>query len=356
MSLIHCRFNIYRTLGTLRNLGPAYRVSLSIVSPVRNLSSAHPKREKEKYDQLLREQIIRATLQHGMPVSAPSPGISQQMKSAAKVLAKTYGILVAIYILLQILMANKDKEDSNGIFIPVVLKLSRSGFHQYQFPHDLRYLDKEAYNHFAFELKQFPDGSLDSYNVVLQYENIKYQVLEQLSKHHKIKHLMGIPIFIENGPIEASDYVRDTFGFNNDFNIWVEVKTPVISGPQISLEDGLVLWKVKSLGFGESSIQRLFSLMGKTLDQIESLDRILAIPETTDLPNDHIIEKSGIKKAKDYNIYYVGEFNITDKTKKSKARIVYVGTIDFNHLSLNRGVKLLSMKLIMQDETYKLLW
>lgn len=351
-------------------------VSLTSTTPRTYITSHPPNRkdsEKEKYDQLLREQIIRATFQRGVPMVAPSPGVLQQIKNTAKMLGKGYGILVAIYILLQLFMARRDKEDSNtSVFIPLVFKFSRSGYHRYQFPHELQYVDQRAHDYFVTELNQLSkhksedldvalskQSALDSYKVVLQHENVKYQVLEQLSKHHTIKKLMGIPIFLEDGPLDPSKYLKDTFGFEQDFNIWVEVKTPIVSGLQIDLDgEGLLrsLWKVKSLNFGESSIQHLFSLVEKTFDHIDSLDLILTIPETIGQPDgDHLIEKSGVKKVKDYDIYYVGEFEITDNTKETKGRVVYVGTIDFNHLAINRGVKLLSLKLIMENETYKLL-
>ena len=349
---------------------------LTSTTPRTYITSHPPNRkdsEKEKYDQLLREQIIRATLQRGVPMVAPSPGVFQQIKNTAKMLGKSYGILVAIYILLQLYMARRDKEDSKtSVFIPLVFKFSRSGYHRYQFPHQLQYVDQRAHDYFVTELNQLSkhksedlevtlskQSALDSYKVVLQHENVKYQVLEQLSKHHTIKKLMGIPIFIEDGPLDASKYLKDTFGFEQDFNIWVEVKTPIVSGLQIDLDgEGLLrsLWKVKSLNVGESSIQHLFSLVEKTFDHIDSLDLILTIPETIgQTEGDHLIEKSGVKKVKDYDIYYVGEFEITDNTKETKGRVVYVGTIDFNHLAINRGVKLLSLKLIMENETYKLL-
>lgn len=200
---------------------------------------------------------------------------------------------------------------SKEIFFPFWFHTNIFGKSKYEFPQSIKYFDDD----FTIEdLKQ------------LEERNIQFKVLEILSSNSSIKQIFNLPINVSS---------------SSDFHIWVENKYPTMSGvmlPQMT-------WRVKLIKIIEFVDDFLVAL-GLKLNRLD-----LKIKES---------EFDSVQNInrRDYNIMFKGKFVVSDKYNAHKGFLEYGGTIDFNHLLVNKGVKICSMNLIKSDQekvNYKIL-
>ncbi|KAK6201482.1 uncharacterized protein RJT21DRAFT_35499 [Scheffersomyces amazonensis] len=335
--------------------------------------------EKLKYDQMLRDRLISSGI-----------GNDTHLKDKRRLPLKTIILLIAtsstltmvVYVITQLIKFYGETDDDNdeiktkrrAIFLPIWLNLNLLWQKSFTFPGGIMYLDKEYYEYLMVEIDQLiknksQNPDLVDYLKLLEDENIKYSVLEHVSMNHRIKEIFGLPLTISSIEDDPS---------TPHLSLWVESKYISVSGIQIELEryksiegqthenkfKANASWVVKPINIITSINNALISL-GLKLDRLDneqiktherSSGKIHEVPIVDN--KDHKV----INGPKDYEIKFKGELQLSDKNHFESGIIKYQGQIDFDHLMINRGVKITTMELIMSPKsnpgeriTYKIL-
>ncbi|CCE82699.1 Piso0_002440 [Millerozyma farinosa CBS 7064] len=204
----------------------------------------------------------------------------------------------------------------------------------YSFPKDLKYLDPECYRYFVAQLsrEETVNGSftVDSIPKILEEENIKYKILEELSRNTNIRQMFKVPF--------------DFALFTENFKIWIDPKHPTVSGIKIDIDstrDTTSLrasWSIRSVNM--NTILNDFAITaGVKLDKLEA-----AQPTKT---TDKASEATSIASPKDYDIRFAGQVRLLNNADSYLGTIKYKGCIDFNHILLNRGIKVSEVDMLV---------
>ncbi|KAK6456424.1 uncharacterized protein RJT20DRAFT_135179 [Scheffersomyces xylosifermentans] len=347
---------------------PSYRpfpvLSRNLVRRNESNCSSHSYKqeyEKQKYDQLLRESIIQSTIANGSKVGNGSTGIKDNRRLSLRtifiLIATSSTLSMALYVVIQLVKFNE--EDSNEsisrkhIFLPLWLNSNLLYQKTFSFPGGLNYLDRDYAAYLQTEMAQLNKSSksdLNNYLEILEKDNIKFTILEQVSSNIRVKKIFGLPLTV--------NCLEDS-----KFQIWLETKYPSISGIEIDIEKSKVedkrtsynaFWTVKSINIS-SIINGILIQVGLKLDhldteaQMKSRDRSRG--SIHEVPIVDMKDNSIVNKNRDYNVVFTGEFVIKDKNQFEEGILRYKGTFDFDHLMINRGVKIQSMDLIMRHKS-----
>ncbi|KAK6868736.1 hypothetical protein K6H11_004089 [Candida tropicalis] len=196
------------------------------------------------------------------------------------------------------------------------------------------------------------ENSVENYRKLLQDENIKYSVLESLSANAKIRQLFGLPLNMELN--------------SDDFKIWVESKYPSVSGLQIDIVERSTKsgkstefdtnWIVKPIN-ATSIVNDTLVALGLKLDRLERSDASIKTHEKASgkIHEVNVNEKVKLNSNRDYSVRFQGKFVVSDKSFVNLGVINYSGTLDFDHLMINRGIKVTGLDLDYDGVLYKIL-
>ncbi|EGW34045.1 uncharacterized protein SPAPADRAFT_49125 [Spathaspora passalidarum NRRL Y-27907] len=355
---------------------PIFRKTYFNSPPTQNLTKEEY--EKIKYDQLVNESLLN-TIQGATGSSNSSSGGSteQRMKDTRKLPISTVLLLIAagsslsmlVYVIVQYRKFEKETNASAGstittrsLFLPLWFHTNWFNRKRYQFPQGINYFDQDYHEYILTEMCQLNKSSndnLENYCSILEQENIKYTVLQKLSSNSKVKQIFGLPLVIESIDI-------------SQFKIWVESKYPGVSGIRIDISkqtneqnndsstDVNLSWCIKPINFG-SIVNNMLVQLGLKLDRLESSNAEIKTHEkSSGKVHEMKLEKSKLvlNKNRDYDIAFTGKLLVMDKSKTKSWTLIYKGIIDFDHLMINRGVKIVSMDLksgTSENITYKIL-
>lgn len=299
--------------------------------------------EKQKYDQLLREQVIKATLQSNPNYLNGNSSLKDNrrlpLRTILLLILGSSTMTMGVYVVIQFIKFKQDGKD-RLVFLPLWFNLNWFFQSKYSFPKGLKYLDKEYYDYSTADMSQSNmshNGSdMNNFTALLEDENIKYKVLEELSLNTRIRQMFKLPLNITLQ--------------KNKFNIWIQTKYPTISGFQISMENKInrsinIAWAIHLIKY-HTIISDVLVLVGLKLDRLKPQDDL-------QLP---VVEKSAnvrknLNTDKEYDIFFTGEFVVRDKNQVEMGSLTYKGMLDFDHLMINRGVKLVEMDLILDSNS-----
>lgn len=225
---------------------------------------------------------------------------------------------------------------SKRVFLPIWVDFNLLYTSRLKFPQDLQYLDRELHDYVQTEIDQ--NGGDVAMARTVQDTNVRYRVLEKLSANRTVRKIFGVPLTIELAP-------------QPDFQVWIEPKTPTVTGLELTfvkLVDAHILatmrWKILPVNVG-AAIESALTLAGLKLDRLERTEANRKTHErASGKPHEVPITSPRdpytlLNDDKDFNICFAGTFVLADKG----AVIRYSGLIDFDHLMINRGIKLTSM-------------
>ncbi|CAK9437377.1 uncharacterized protein LODBEIA_P17550 [Lodderomyces beijingensis] len=307
-------------------------------------------------------QLIHNAVKSRLKLS-PSLGASRKLpfRTIFILIATSSSLSMFFYLLVQLFkFHNEEKEEdgsnkkkrkkSRSIFLPLWLNpnlIRRKTFH---FPQGVRYLDEEYYEYLMTEIAQMchtnPEDitkrEIDAYLKQLENTNVHYSLLEKISMNKKIREIFGLPLTIETG-----DSVMD---------IRVELKYPSVSGLQINLDSNTtgtatisrIKWAVQIFNFKSVVDDSINSISGafETLDNAPDavLHEAKSDQEPLEINNKH----------RYYEIHFQHQVTVKDQSGDKVGKLHYKGTIDFDHPSINRGIKLCNVDLVYSDTKYKI--
>lgn len=336
---------IFRGIGTFHKFGTTKVSSIWIREYNSSKQNFNQEFERRKYDQLIREQVIRSTLQNNMGFVNGSSTVRDNRRLPFRILLLiicSSSLTIGVYVISQLV---KFKQDGNDrmVFLPLWFSANWLFKSTYSFPKDLKYLDKEYFDYCMVEMRLKNVGNdcsdVENFIKLLINENIKYKVLEELSLNNSIRKMFKLPLGID----------LDT----PKFNIWLETKYPSVSGIQINMENNNgvssvgMSWIIKLLNFN-SIINDALVLAGLKLDRINTDDSIRGSLLDKEIKEAKSInERKHINTNKDYDVFFSGEFKIKDKYLVDKGTLSYKGMFDFRHLMINRGVRIIKMDMVL---------
>ncbi|KAK6877690.1 hypothetical protein K6H10_003750 [Candida tropicalis] len=252
---------------------------------------------------------------------------------------------------------NDGKLRKRSIFLPLWANMNLFYQKTYKYPIGLKYFDTDYYEYLITEMGQSNktgkrENSVENYRKLLQDENIKYSVLESLSANAKIRQLFGLPLNMELN--------------SDDFKIWVESKYPSVSGLQIDIVERSTKsgkstefdtnWIVKPIN-ATSIVNDTLVALGLKLDRLERSDASIKTHEKASgkIHEVNVNEKVKLNSNRDYSVRFQGKFVVSDKSFVNLGVINYSGTLDFDHLMINRGIKVTGLDLDYDGVLYKIL-
>lgn len=254
------------------------------------------------------------------------------------------------------LSQSKESNVQKSIFLPLWLNSNILQRKTLNYPEGLRYVDMGYYNYLTAEMMQNnSNGSksdVEEYCDELQQHHIKYAVLEKLSSNNKIRAMFGLPLNLNPN--------------NSKFNIWVELVHPSVSGIQMSIiqktdsheksNDVSFKWAIKPINWNSIKDDTLSPIglgMAKIGSNAETKIHEKSSGKVHEVHQGK--DKVPLNPNRDYAIRFQSEYFITDKSANKQGRIKYIGTIDFDHLLINRGVIITDIELIYDDTLYKII-
>ncbi|KAK6462299.1 hypothetical protein DFJ63DRAFT_152675 [Scheffersomyces coipomensis] len=346
--------------------------------------------EKLKYDHMLRNRIIKSSIFNNSPLQDKR---KLSVKTIILLIITSSTLTMAGYVISELIKFNYDEDDDdefddqlqvNGqqqpqefiktrtIFLPLWLNLNLLWQKTFTFPGGILYIDKEFYDYLIIEMDQMNKDTiksdLDNYLHVLEQENIKYSVLEQVSLNSKIKQMFGLPLTVDSFPDTSTIIV----GSGPKLKLWVESKYISVSGIQIQIQRHImkndnddnevtkkkkvsanVSWIVKPINIA-SSINNILISLGLKLDrldneQIKTHEKGSGKVHEVPILDKHKLDHTIINGNKDYEIKFLGQLKLRDKNQFEVGIIQYQGKIDFDHLMINRGIKIQSMDLVVNS-------
>lgn len=270
--------------------------------------------------------------------------------TALFLVAASSSATMAIYVGVQMYKASLDPDGSKArnVFLPLWVSVDWPYQRKYPFPSYLKYIDELYYQHVQ---------STPNFEDELHEKSVQYQVLDGLFRLTVVRDLLGIPL-----TLKAQE--------DDTFDIWIEPKYPTIHGPQIriSKENGSVAlewsWAVKLVHWW-SSVDSFISGMGTKFDRIESSE---ALAKTHERGSGRVhevvlpVEKKvrlDVCGDKDYRVVFKGTFHVSHLSEKPCGKVCYIGVIDFNHLGICHGARVVQLDMVVEGEDgetlYKLL-
>ncbi|CAD1808383.1 hypothetical protein FOB58_000927 [Candida parapsilosis] len=254
---------------------------------------------------------------------------------------------------------SKETNIEKSIFLPLWFNSNILWKKTLNYPEGLRYIDLGYYSYLTTEMIQNnsnnSNGSksdVEEYCHELQSHNIKYAVLEKLSSNNKIRAIFGLPL----------NLTLD----NSKFNIWIELSHPSVSGMQMNITQSSSLneksnslgfrWAIKTINWNSIKDDTL-SPIGLGMARIGSNAETKIHEKSSGKVHEvhQSKEKVPLNPNRDYAVKFQSEYVVTDKSANKQGKIKYIGTIDFDHLLINRGVIITDIELVYDDTSYKII-
>lgn len=295
------------------------------------------KENHDSFNRKRREEFVRSTLDGNREILKENMGKGRGLswKTILLLVIGSSTITMGSYVAIQIYKFKKDGEP-RVIFLPLWLNLNWIYTTNYTFPDDLWYIDKDFYHFLMTEsdtLNEPPkDLKLDKYSYFLQENSIKYKVLEALSANQEIRKIFKVPL-----PLTLESKTHRT---------WIEPRYPVVLGLQIQMSNDAAskiesFWVIRPINFHSIADESLVQA-GLALNKLGN-DNSFEMNQYLD------DQKPSIIASRNYNIMFQGSFFVFDKALQQTGKVKYYGCVDFNHIKLNEGVKLLDLELSLED-------
>lgn len=363
-------------------------------------------REKEmaKYDQLIKQAVHQSIGNSGTntnviggtsyefatkPLSSANfsePSKRLPLRTILFLIAVSSTLSMLLYSVVQYIKFESDTMETNGklrlqsiFFLPLWFNTNILSKKTYKYPYGIRYLDPEYYEYLVTEIAQFnQQGSghlttsheVENFVKSLELNNVYYGVLEKISANKKIRELFGLPLVLESRNKKDQKNLTNPINFkDNDFKIWVEVKHPSVSGLQIELakfkdQSSQIVkknitfnWTVKPINWRAITDNVLTSL-GIGLNKLETSNANIKIHEDSSGRIHEVQQEKDkhqvIQKNRDYEINFKNEINVMNKSGTKTGVVRYQGHIDFDHLLINKGVKITRIDLVFEDTVYRI--
>lgn len=291
-----------------------------------------------------RQEVIRHLQNDPHMLRHAASGVTTnplRWRTVVLLVAVSSSVSMAVYLGVEILKARNDPVGlkPRNVFLPLWFSFDWPYQRRFAFPDHLKYMDRPYYE------------------VVLANENftehlhsncVKYQVLDKLFRLTIVRDLLGIPLSLRS--------LED-----DSFALWIEPKFPTVHGPQvhISKESGSLdiswQWAIKLLHWW-SSVDGFLTGLGTKLDRIESSE---ALAKTHERGSGRVHEVVTVadKKTKrvvcgdrDYKVMFQGTFHVSHLAEKPCGVVSYTGVIDFDHLGISQGARIVQMDLTVAGE------
>lgn len=320
----------------LLHLRPASQ--LHAYSHIRNFTNLQ-RQLRGQYDQnaINRQYIEQAIKNNPELLTNPQllkPGL--RWRTVLLLIATSSSLSMLLYLTVQIYKVSSDTSTEvkpRSVFLPLWLSVNWPYQRKYSFPSYLQYLDPDYFSY----VDAFGD-----YSQELHLKNVQYQVLDGLFRLTVVRDLFGIPL-----TLKATE--------EDKFDMWIEPKYPTVHGPEVQLskQDKLHLewrWSVNLVRWW-SSVDSFLTGIGVKLDRLDT-----AQAKTHEKSSGRVHEASHSKLKistgdRDYKVVFKGTFHLSDTTKAHCGIVGYCGVIDFDHLGINNGVRVVLLDLTVPGES-----
>lgn len=153
---------IFRGIGTYNKFGKRKISSIWIREYNSSKQNFKQEFERRKYDQLIREQVLRSTLQNNMGFINGSSTVRDNRKLPFRTILLliicSSSLTIGVYVISQLV---KFKQDGNHrrIFLPLWFSANWLFKSTYSFPKGLKYLDREYFDYSMVEMSQQNSGN-----------------------------------------------------------------------------------------------------------------------------------------------------------------------------------------------------
>lgn len=318
-------FRIRNMLARMLRSGgrPLRRLGLGRV-PIRRLLSQN---EKQQYDELRRR--FTKTIQenpHILQSASLQRGTRLSLKTIVVLVVISSTVSMGVYLAVQV------RNHSKQVFLPLWLNLNWMYQSKYRFPQHVKYFDEKYAEYLAVEMAQLnqTDGlDWDNYAEILKKNNIKYRVLEWLA--HCPSKQFKLPLQITS---------------TGSLDMYLVPERATVSGLNFNLRESTVRWCIKLINV-DSAISDALVAAGLKLDRLDSTEADLKTHEPSSgrvhqVPLHSDNRRMDFNRSKDYRVVFEGDFTVKDHHGTETA-VHYRGYIDFDHLMINRGVKVVEV-------------
>lgn len=303
---------------------------------IRFLSSGEDK-ERQKYDHMRKDMVLN-TIQ-ARPDLLVNGGIKRRLsitwKSALIAVSLTSAATMTVFVGVQLFSPNADEDTPRRVFVPLWLDLGLLSKPCLRFPQDTCLLDEKCYQCLV------GDAGHHEYLQRLEHEYARYKVLELVSLCQKLRRIIKLPVTVSVPSLSG-------------FTVWTESSTPVVYGLQLLFKNSMVPQikrQVKQLDY-KSTISGALMAAGLKLDRLDT-DAEKKIHEQSSgrvhesvLPRD--LDSHGNKS---YVVLMSGLMHLEDSYNRNGV-VHYEAMIDFDHLKINGGVKIISLALSIDGKMY----
>lgn len=240
---------------------------------------------------------------------------------------------MALYLGVEVYRTYKAQENkTRTVFLPLWLSFNWPYQRRYDFASYLKYVDPAFDRHIA---------SADDFVRDLLDHDVQYQVLDTLLRLKTARDLFGVPLSLRSD--------------DGGFSIWIEPKWPLVHGPlvEIAKKEGQLgmswKWYIKPIKC--SSVDGFVTALGIKLDKIDPEAQIKTHESSSGRVHEanHMEVKSVTPDDKDYTIAFEGKLTLANKQNVQCGVVSYGGVIDFNHLGISNGVKILLVDLTVNS-------
>lgn len=239
---------------------------------------------------------------------------------------------MALYLGVEVYRTYKsDENKTRTVFLPLWVSFDWPYQRRYAFPAHLKYVDPGFNRHIA---------ATDDFVPNLFDHDVQYQVLDSLLRLKTARDLFGVPFSLRSD--------------DGGFSVWIEPKWPLVHGPQVEIakHDGKLgfqwKWDIKPIKC--SSIDGFVTALGIKLDRIDPEAEIKTHESSSGRVHEANLEvKGAVPGDRDYTIAFDGKFTIANKQNVQCGVVSYGGIIDFTHLGISNGVKILLVDLTVNS-------
>ena len=329
------------------------------IIPIRNYYNDR----QQKINQVIKSALLNSNRSSNFQTIPIRNSNRLPIRTIIILMAASSSLTMMFYVMVQYKKFQDEVVENDGklrkrlIFLPLWVNMNLFYQKTYNYPIGLKYFDSDYYEYLITEMSQSnksgkKDIDVDNYRKLLQDENIKYSVLELLSANSKIRQLFGLPLNMELNP--------------DDFKIWVESKYPSVSGLQIDILEKSTKagkstefdtnWIVKPIN-ATAIVNDTLVALGLKLDRLERSDASIKTHEkgSGKIHEVNVNEKLKLNSNRDYFVRFQGKFIVSDKAFVNLGVVRYSGTLDFDHLMINRGMKITGLELDYNGVLYKIL-
>lgn len=288
------------------------------------------------FDHDVKRRFIQQTIQNNPEILRGSKLEKPSLKwrTVFLLIASSSSLSMLLFLTVQVYKVKQDTEPvkPRSVFLPLWLSFDWPYKRRFAFPKHLQYMDPEY-----FSLVGNSDFLQD-----LHRNNVHYQVLDGLFRLSIARDIFGFPLLLR-----ATE--------SDTFEMWIEPKYPTVHGPEIDISK--VQGKIRLEWNWSLKLVHCWSLVDSVLTglgvKLDRLDEALVKTHEKASGRVHEVLQSRLKVPcgdRDYNVLFKGTFKVSDKTETQNGTVGYTGVIDFNHLGINSGVRVVLLELTVVEE------